>query len=342
MKSENIPFERSFASYPKSEFWSSKNKLKPHQVYKYSITKYWFSCNICKHSFEGGLNNISQGKWCSYCSNKILCENEECIFCFEKSFASHTKSKFWSNKNKNIPRNIFKNTIKQYFFNCNNCNHTFETSLNHISSSNSWCPYCCQAPKLLCENNDCKECFEKSFASNPLNIYWSNKNTIIPRNIFKTTGKRYWFNCNLCKHIFEMRIADITYRNSWCTNCKHKTELKLFNWLKEQNFNVISQGKFDWCKKERKLPFDFVIEEHKLIFELDGAQHFRQVSNWQSPKESKINDDFKNKSSLDNGYRMIRICQEIVLFEKEDWENQLQEAINSKEKLIKIGSVYNV
>lgn len=33
---------------------------------------------------------------------------------------------------------------------------------------------------------------------------------------------------------------------------------------------------------------------------------------------------------------MIRICQQIVYSDKEDWENKLVKAIKSKEKLIKI------
>jgi Tfp pilus assembly ATPase PilU len=42
------------------------------------------------------------------------------------------------------------------------------------------------------------------------------------------------------------------------------------------------------------------------------------------------------------GYRMIRICQKIVLADKENWENQLKNAINSEEELIKIGSIYKI
>ncbi len=49
---KNIPFERSFASYSKSQFWNyNKNILKPIQVFKSSAKKYWFSCIKCNHSF---------------------------------------------------------------------------------------------------------------------------------------------------------------------------------------------------------------------------------------------------------------------------------------------------
>jgi very-short-patch-repair endonuclease len=93
------------------------------------------------------------------------------------------------------------------------------------------------------------------------------------------------------------------------------------------------------------LKIDVLLHDYKIIIELDGRQHFTQVSNWNSPEHNKQNDELKNKLALENGYKIIRICQEIVLYEKEDWENQLYNNIN---KLInsniitinKIGSIY--
>lgn len=41
----NILFERSFASHPKSNYWSNKNKLKPEQVFSRSNKNFWFNCD---------------------------------------------------------------------------------------------------------------------------------------------------------------------------------------------------------------------------------------------------------------------------------------------------------
>lgn len=38
------------------------------------------------------------------------------------------------------------------------------------------------------------------------------------------------------------------------------------------------------------------MEDIKL--ELDGQQHFIQISNWESPEETQENDNFKNKLAL--------------------------------------------
>jgi hypothetical protein len=50
--------------------------------------------------------------------------------------------------------------------------------------------------KRLCEKENCKSCFEKSFASNEKSKYWSEKNgDIKPRQVFKSANIKYWFDC---------------------------------------------------------------------------------------------------------------------------------------------------
>jgi len=89
----------------------------------------------------------------------------------------------------------------------------------------------------------------------------------------------------------------------------------LFHKLKEKYDTLKRQFKVKWCKNEttnRFLPFDFVIEEKRIIIELDGKQHFHQVSNWTSPEKSRINDLYKMKCANDNGFSVIRILQDDV------------------------------
>ena len=112
------------------------------------------------------------------CNSRRLCENEKCQTCFENSFASHDKSKYWSDKNCNLkPRQVFKKTTKKYWFDCV-CEHSFENTLCNITNHNQWCPYCTN--KKLCEREDCQGCFEKSFASHEKSKYWSGDNELKP------------------------------------------------------------------------------------------------------------------------------------------------------------------
>jgi len=139
---------------------------------------------------------------------------------FEKSFASHPKSKHWSNKNKKNCDKYYKSSNEKCWFNCNQCPHEFLKQLNDISSG-YWCPYCSQPPKKLCENDDCLECFNKSFASDPKSQFWSNKNKLNPRQVFKSSGKKFILQCNICTHEFESQLDSIL-KGSWCSYCNNK------------------------------------------------------------------------------------------------------------------------
>ena len=331
-------FNSSFASDEKSQFWSNKNNIKPRSVTKSTVKIFIFDCNICNHEFERSLNSISQSSWCPYCSHNILCNDNNCKFCFENSFASHEKSKYWSNKNKLKPRELFLNNNDKFIFNCN-CGHEIEKTLGSIK--NTWCPYCSNPPLKLCDDINCSNCYNNSFASHEKAKFWSNTNKILPRNIFKHTASKYLFNCNKCKKEFPKTISSITGgKNGWCPHCVNKSEGKLFTQLQTVYSSLIIQFKQEWCKRITYLPFDFCIPEYKIIIELDGIQHFKQVSNWSSPEEQFDNDKYKEKCANDNEYSIIRLLQEDVYYDKYDWFKELCDAIEDIKNGDEIANIY--
>ncbi len=330
----NICFEKSFASHPKSQYWSDKNNDAPRNIFKGTDKIFIFNC-LCNHEFERCIRSIDQ-EHCAFCNNKKLCNNINCKSCFENSFASHPKSQYWSDKNNDIPRNIFKGSDKKCVFNCDVCNHAFEARLYNIKDG-KWCPYC--ANLKICYNNNCLLCFEKSFASHEKSQYWSDKNNDIPRNIPKYSNEKYIFNCEK-GHEFESLLSNIS-QQQWCPFCKNKTEQKLFEALKVDYPDLKHQFREEWCKNpitNRHLPFDFVLEKEKIIIELDGPQHFTQVSNWSTPEEQYERDTYKMECANQNGYSVIRITQEDVYDDTFDWYKMLKESI---ETIIKKDSVEN-
>jgi len=208
-------FLKSFASSARSKFWSSKNEKSPREVFKGSHKKYNFDCE-CGHLINISLKRITRGEWCSYCAKKRLCDDKNCNMCFLNSFSSNPKSNFWSKENKKVSRDVHKSSDKKYKFNCK-CGHTFEKRLNSISNSNEWCPYC--AHSKLCENIDCKCCYNNSFISSKYAELWSNKNNIKQREVFRFSHLKYKFNCNTCLHEYEARPHDIDEKNNGCCYC---------------------------------------------------------------------------------------------------------------------------
>ena len=113
----------------------------------------------------------------------------------------------------------------------------------------------------------------------------------------------------------------------WCPKCVNKSEVKLFDKLVSSGYTLMSQFCADWCKNpetDKYLPFDFVMEEYKLIIELDGNQHFEQVSNWKSPEITRQRDLYKMDCANSQGYTVIRILQEDVWNDRNNWFEKLE------------------
>ena len=128
-----------------------------------------------------------------------LSEINNCDICFNKSFASSDKSKYWhETKNGDVtPRCVFKSRNNKFWFKCGECNHDFDTALSHVTNK-KWCPYCAIPSKKLCPKNiDCDICFKKSFASNDKSKYWheTKNGNVTPRCVSKSNNNKFWFKC---------------------------------------------------------------------------------------------------------------------------------------------------
>lgn len=147
------------------------------------------------------------------------------------------------------------------------------------------------------------------------------------KTIYVNVKKNIIITCKI--HGDFEQVADKHLHGHGCPSCINKTEGKLYNKLILCYSTIIRQLKNEWCsnKKKRQLPFDFCIPENKIIIELDGGQHFEQVSNWTSPEEQFENDKFKEKCANENGYSIIRILQEDVWNDTYDWYKELCDTI---------------
>ena len=66
----------------------------------------------------------------------------------------------------------------------------------------------------------------------------------------------------------------------------------------------------------------------QLIIELDDRQHFKQVSNWNTPLHNQIRDKYKEFKAKQKGIKIVRCIQEDVLIERNNWKNKLLNKFN--------------
>ena len=63
--------------------------LTPRDVNKTSRRSCWFTCDICCHDFQRTIRMISlRNKWCPFCYDGMVCDNDDCEICYSHSFAS--------------------------------------------------------------------------------------------------------------------------------------------------------------------------------------------------------------------------------------------------------------
>ena len=332
----NFCLEKSFASHPRAKFWNyEENKgLTPRDVFLNSNKKFWFTCGECNHKFKIALNHANSNKWCPYCVNLKLCDKDDCKFCFNKSFASHPRAKFWNyEENGNIkPRDITLNTHKKFWFYCLECNHKFNLNPHNISQENAWCQYCSNPPKKLCNKDDCKFCFSKSFASHPRAKFWNYEENgdVQPRDVFLNSNNKYCFTCEECNNNFKTTLSNIN-RGNQCPYCKNKTEKMFADWLTDEKIPFEREKKFDWCinlETDRHFPFDFYLPNHKVIIEIDGRQHVEQVDHFKNDLQTiQERDNYKETLAIENGIHVIRICQEDIFHNRIDWEKEVLERL---------------
>jgi len=313
----------------------------PSQFTKDSNFKaYWLCPNKCSkgclHEYQSTISNRTGGSGCPYCSKPI---KEICIH--NSILITHPEiAKEWHpTKNENLyPDKISHGSKNENIWwlcpkTCTEgCIHEYKSTPNNRCGINKQnCPFCCNQ----------QICIHSSIVYTHPNIA---KEWHLTKNDNKTpcqfskgnTSNNIWWICNE-KHEYKALIKNRT-NGSGCPNCKHKTEMKLTEYLNKYMPDNITQ--------ERKLcpgrSYDNISHSCKLVVELDGPQHFVNIPLWKNDSEKNQDIDvYKMKEAIYKGYRIIRILQEDVLKNNEAWLDKYLKPFLEKGNSVEYISPYN-
>lgn len=91
------------------------------------------------------------------------------------------------------------------------------------------------------------------------------------------------------------------------------------------------QVRYGWCKSEdnKYYPFDFCIPSKKIIIELDGDQHFKDIKIFKKRdhNEQRERDVLKTFFANKQGYSVVRLLQTDVLKNKNNWKDLIMNEI---------------
>jgi very-short-patch-repair endonuclease len=328
----------------------------------YDKIKVEMECDVCFHVFPITLNKITSGKWCYMCSNSWKhCGVETCTFCFERSFAYYKgvtlngkkkvdcivdESKDGSEDDLLLSLNEVPQLKSEVLhlplgchtkikFECDVCFHVFPISLNSVTSNGQWCGMCSNHWKH-CGVMTCTFCFDRSLESYTGLTLNDKKKADCTVNkadlrLAMSSAKKVKFKCDVCLHVFSMRLDSVTSGGNWCPTCKNKTELMVLNFLQEMNIKVVTQyipGGMKQMKKNygKYGKLDFYLPNFNIIWELDGRQHNMQVTEFGDTTlfHRMILDKWKEFWARKYGLNVIRFDQEAIWGNKYDWKQEME------------------
>lgn len=133
------------------------------------------------------------------------------------------------------------------------------------------------------------------------------------KELDRSQYKRRTYLCKCdCGNEITVDGASLTTGHTLSCGCmtRSKGEFIIQEILDECNIKYINQYKFDDCRHERRLPFDFYLPENNVCIEYQGKQHFQIVDYFggeQGFEERQRNDLIKKKYCENNNIPLIEI-----------------------------------
>lgn len=288
-------------------------KLVNLEPYKTSSTKIKFKCLICGNEFYKEPTYVLSNKYkysCPECYNKNRNSDKRNSLDKVKNTINNIIDEDGNQKYK-LLSNEYKNNRTKLHLLCNKCNLEFTIRYNDLQN-NHGCPKCGHEKGISNIRKTLEE-FKLDVKNNPLGDgddyevlseeYTSNKDDILMKH-------------KLCGNSFLVSPNNFLDRMNRCPFCKFsKGETFIYNFLKRNNIEFVSQKRFSSCKDKRELPFDFYIPDLNLCIEYDGMQHFEKCNFTGKMSDCIINekmeiikkhDQIKNNFCKENNIKLVR------------------------------------
>jgi Zn ribbon nucleic-acid-binding protein len=120
---------------------------------------------------------------------------------------------------------------------------------------------------------------------------------------------------NACGNVWKATPHKFINGGRRCPRCNSsKGEVAIAKYLENNNYKYKHQEKFDDCKNERSLPFDYMVLDSdnrvKFLIEFDGIQHFQPLDVFGGEEGfayRQLCDQIKNDYCINNNITLLRI-----------------------------------
>ena len=255
-----------------------------------------FYCTSCDDYFYSSSNQILGGHGCAVCHGLQV---------GEKHSLAHLRQDLmidWSDDNKISPYEIPQFSSAKVIWECHKCDYKWKTNVSTRTHLGRNCPAC--AGQVVTNRNRLSIRF-----SGIANEWDYDRNLDTPDDVSFGTNKKRWWKCSKGHSSYLSSISDRTGKKSDCPTCNNsKGERAINGWLTKNNIEFSIQVKFEKCKLDRLLSFDFYLPNYNMCVEYDGILHY--IDKFNNQKEFKLTqkrDKIKTKYCKDNNIKLLRI-----------------------------------
>lgn len=281
--------------------------------YKNRFTPLLVKCRKCGEVYETTweLFGKSKTKTCKKCAEKIRQERNKNNPNGHYYSLSEIKS-LCESTNESILLSTKYDSCENLKLKCK-CGEIYEQNFYHIKGKLKnnlpiLCPKCMKKTVDNSFRNTENEINEFIF-----NKYGYQKFIIIDYENYTNEHEKNKYQCTKCGHTFTSNLNNLIYSERLCPECEteySKGVYSIIHYLSDKNINFEMEKKFDNCKYERPLPFDFYLPDYNCCIEYDGEQHIRATTLYggeEGLKKVKLRDSIKNKYCKDNNIPLLRI-----------------------------------
>ena len=250
-------------------------------------------CTLDNTEFTGTPHSLLEGHGCPECARRFQHRRTHTEFIDEMA-ERYPKIEV---------RSQFTNCATKVSFACLVCGYEWTAVPNTLLNT--------------CRSNGCPKCCGKARVMEPEMVERLAKNNSQIEYLYGYTSmvKKAWFRCKECGNEWHAFVNNIL-RGRSCPVCGESYgNARIRAYLDSHGIGYIPEYKFDDCKNERPLPFDFYLPDRNCCIEYDGEQHFTPVrfGNYDQQtaerkmRECQRRDTIKNQYCIDHNIMLIRI-----------------------------------
>jgi formylmethanofuran dehydrogenase subunit E len=216
---------------------------------------------------------------------------------------------------------------------CLTCDYNWTRSISYLFNHKSGCPNCSGNVPWTYER------LIEEIKDPDLNKLFDFSK--VTKEHIKGCDSKIPLVCLTCKYNWISTINNVFNKGRGCPMCKNKSERKFKEYFEiaYSNYSIECQYSPKWCINQKtgyRMRYDFLITTNKninIIIEVDGVQHLKYIPHFHRNGEEDLEiqrerDNQKMVYSLENNISLIRILQEDVWRDKNEWKDGLDKIIN--------------